>query len=190
VNMYEKTFLILITALFVSIKLLAQSDTSRLQNYTNGKSNAAAFGINIPIGEFSKTHIAGISLSYSWSHHRFGNLKALPKKIIGLTANGGADYYFGKKETVAGYNYRYGGYVYLHAFGGAVYNPCKKGSITLTGGPTMGIYKGNADFGFGVNLGGSYYLTNRIIVLPGIIFLKHNKAAALWVGAILAAWTF
>jgi len=172
--------------------MLAQTDNLVVaaQNYTNGKDNAASFGINIPVGEFSKTHFAGIALDYSWSHHRFGSLKALPKMLIGFTANGGIDYYFGKKETIAGYEYRYGGDIYFHLFGGAIYNPCKKGNITLTAGPTLGIYKGRADAGFGINIGGSYSLTDKIAITPGIICLKHNDAASLWVAAVRGTYSF
>jgi hypothetical protein len=94
--------------------------------------------INIPVGEFSETHIGGISLNYSWSHQRFGKLNKLPEKLIGLTANVGADYYFGKKETVAGYSFKYGGYAYLYALGGAIFNPCKDWNITSTAGTNIG----------------------------------------------------
>jgi hypothetical protein len=186
----RRTVFIVIACLFATIKILAQDSVPGSPNYIKGKNNAGAFGINIPVGEFSKTHIAGIGLDYSWSHHRFGNLKVLPKKLIGFTAKGGIAYYFGKKETVAGYDYRYGGYLYLHAFGGAIYNPCKKGNITLTIGPTLGIYKGSADVGFGVNLGGSYSLTDKIALRPEIIFLNHHEAAALWVVTMRAVYSF
>lgn len=186
----KKTALILLAFHFATIKVLPQKNISPAPNAENGKNNSVSLGINIPVGVFSKTHIAGISAGYSWSHHRFGNLDALPNKLIGFTAGGSIDYYFGKKETVAGYGYRYGGYIYLHVFGGAIYNPNKKMNITLTTGPTMGIYKGSADFGFGVNLGGSYYITNTIAIAPAIIFLKHKEAATLWVGAIRGTYSF
>ena len=180
----KKTLIILLTGLLVTKAVCAQTDIS------NGKSHVAAFGLNVPLGEFSETHIAGISAHYSWSHHRFGKLKALPKKLIGFTANGGIDYYFGRKEVVAGYDYRYGGYIYLHAFGGIIYNPCKKGNITLTAGPTTGIYKGNADAGFGINLNGSYYFTDRIAFTPGVMYMKHDKTNALWAASFKATYIF
>ena len=186
----RRTVFIVITSLFASAKILGQDGKPVSSNYANGKNNAAMFGINIPVGEFSKTHFAGISLEYSWSDHRFGSLMVLPKKLMGFTANGGLAYYFGKKETVAGYDYHYRGYLYLHVFGGAIYNPCKKGNITLITGPTMGIYKGSADVGFGINLAGSYSFTDKISLRPGIIFLKHHEAAALWAIAIGAVYSF
>lgn len=181
--MYEKSVLILTAVVLATINITAQTNT-------NGKSSEAIAGVTIPVGEFSKTHIAGINLGYSWSHHRFGYLEALPKKIIGLTADGAIDYYFGRKEKVAGYNYHYGGYLYLRAFGGIIYNPFTKGNISLTTGPTMGIYKSTAAIGFGLKLEGSYYLTNSIAIMPAIIFLKHNNTAALWVVAMQAGYSF
>lgn len=180
----KKTIIILFTGLLATKPVFAQTETPK------GKNQLVAFGLSVPFGEFSETHIAGISANYSWSHHRFGKLKSLPKNLLGLTANGGADYYFGGKEVVAGYDYRYGGYMYLHMFGGIIYNQSKKGNITLTSGPTMGIYKGNADIGFGVNLNGSYYFTDRIAFTPGIIYMKHDKTNALWAISFMATYNF
>lgn len=180
----KRTVFILVISLSATSKLLAQTDTA------NGKTHSAAFGLTIPIGEFSETHIGGISAHYSWSNHRFGRLKAIPENLIGFTANGGIDYYIGKSETVAGYDYRYGGYIYLHAFGGAIYNPCKKGNITLTAGPTMGIYKGSADIGFGIVLNGSYYITDRVAITPGLMYMKHDKTNALWAASFKATYIF
>ena len=179
---------IILACLFTPNMILAQADTSVTPNYTKGKNNAASLGVNIPVGEFSETHIGGISASYSWSHRRFGKLNKLPKKLIGFIANAGIDYYFGKKETVSGYDFKYGSSVYLHVFGGAIYNPCKDGNITLTTGPTLSLYKSNADLGFGVNLNGSYYFNDRIAITPGVIYMKHNKTNALW--AVLMKATY
>lgn len=180
----KRTVFILMINLLATINLLAQTDIGK------GKTHLVAFGLNVPLGKFSETHIAGISVHYSWSDHRFGKLKALPKKTIGYTAYGGIDYYFGKNETIAGYDYRYGGYLYLHAFGGAIYNPCKKGNITLTTGPVMGIYKGNADIGLGITLNCSYHFSEKIAFTPGVIYMKHNKTDALWAASLKATYVF
>jgi hypothetical protein len=183
----KKTAFILLISLLIQSRLLAQTDPSSKQA---GKTQAAAFGINIPVAEFSETHIAGLSSSYSWSNHRFGKLDALPKKRIGFTAHGGVDYYFGKKVIVAGYDFKYGGYTCLHTFGGVIYNPVKKGNIMLTTGPAMSLYKGNADVGFGVMLNGSYYYDNKIAFTPGAMYMKHDKTNALWVISLKASYIF
>lgn len=181
----KKMVFLIVVGIAASNIMLAQVDTS---DTPKGKSNTASLGVNIPVGEFAETHIGGISVNYSWSHHRFGKLNKLPKKLIGFTANGGLDHYFGKKETVSGYDFKYGSYVYLQVFGGAIYNPCKDGNITLTTGPTIGLYKGNTDFGFGVNLNGSYYFNDRIALTPGVIYMKHNKTNTLWVVSMKATY--
>jgi hypothetical protein len=181
-----KFWLILFIHFFIYPEIYSQSE----HDSHKPASHTAAIGINIPVGEFSETHFAGISLDYSWSKHRFGILKTLPEKVIGFIANGGIDYYFGKKETVAGYEYKYGSYTYLHAFGGIIYNPVKKGNISLMAGPTMGIYKGGSDIGFGVSWQGSYYFTQRIAFTPGILFMKHKEANALWAPFLRASYNF
>ncbi|MEI9908454.1 MAG: hypothetical protein WDO71_01540 [Bacteroidota bacterium] len=66
----------------------------------------------------------------------------------------------------------------------------KKGNITLTAGPTMGIYKGSADIGFGINLSGSYYVTERIAITPGLMYMKHDKTNALLAASFKATYLF
>lgn len=155
-----------------------------------GKQHTIALGINIPVGAFSESHIAGIGSHYAWSNHRFGQLGQMPGKIIGITADGGVDYYFGKRETTAGYGFTFGSYFYLHAFGGVIYNPCTKGNITLTTGPTLGLYKGNAEVGVGVLLKGTYYISQRIGLTPGILYMKHALVNTLWSPSIRATYDF
>jgi hypothetical protein len=203
----KKTVFVFIAGIFATIQLKAQPGKLGETNDSLGLNNIVCLGLNVPFAEFSETHFGGMGLHYLWSHHRFGKSRVLSKKLIGFTAHGGIDYYFGKKETVAGYPYRYGGYLYLQAMAGAIYNFRKKdflnsapmtpdghsggrGIISLTTGPTMGIYKGNADIGFGLNLDGSYYLTDRIAITAGILFLKHYNAAPLWVSTVGTAFSF
>jgi hypothetical protein len=155
-----------------------------------GEQHTVSLGINAPLGEFAETHIAGIGSHYSWSHHRFGKLPALPRKLIGFTAHGGIDYYIGKKVKVSGYDFKYGGYLCLHVFGGLIYNPTKKENITLTTGPAMGIYKGTADAGFGAAFTISSYITYKIAITPILMYMKHDNTNALWVASVRATYIF
>lgn len=111
-----------------------------------------------------------------------------------MTGNGGVDYYLGKKIEEAGQDFRYGGYTYLYIQAGIIINPVKKGNISLTAGPTMGIYKGNSDFGWGVNLFGAYllqgFMENKIMIGPGVTYKKHAQADALWTAAIRVSYRF
>jgi hypothetical protein len=180
----KKATFILFLSLWGLTGLRAQADT------TLGENQAVLVGIHIPLGEFAKTHLAGLSASYTWSRHRLGKLPVMPEKLFGFIANGGIDYYFGKKETVAGYEYRYGGYTYLHAFGGVIYNPTRTININLTTGPTMGIYKGVGDIGFGVSVAASYYINEKVGISPALQYMKHDQTKALWVLMLRGAYSF
>ena len=86
----------------------------------------------------------------------------------------------GQKETTFSQTIKYGAITYLHAYGGAIYNPDKMSNINLTAGPTLEIYKGDSVFGFGVNLSGGFYLTrcNNIGLNPSFTLMKLNKSEA------------
>ncbi len=147
------------------------------------KKKSVSLGINIPVGNFSATHIAGFAAEYSPAQNWLGKLNA--KKIV-FTYNGGIAYYFGKKEIVSNYPYKYPGYTFIHAFGGLLYNPFKKTGISLTAGPALGIYNGNLQFNMGTKLEASYNVSTSIAIGPGILLIKEPGANALWSLAIRA----
>lgn len=154
-----------------------------------GFSHSGSLVLHVPVGVFAGSHFAGAGLHYSWSPRRYGrNISS--SKLIGLTFNTGADYYFGKKIKPAGYDFRYGGYLYFHAAAGILVNPWPNANISLAAGPTIGIYEGNADTGLGAILSGSYFITKNISVGPGITCKKHARADALWTGTIRASYIF
>jgi hypothetical protein len=154
-----------------------------------GKSNAISFSATLPVGVFQRSHFAGAGLSYSWSQHRFG-WPASPGKWIGLTLQGGADYYFGKKVKTAGYDFRYGGYIDMQALAGIIYNPWANIHFTLIAGPTLSVYKNNTEAGLGINLSSSYALKKNIAVGPAILYRKQSNADALWGLALRASYLF
>jgi hypothetical protein len=181
----KKAVFILVIVVFIGRLSLAQTDPDQV-----AKSSVASIGVNIPAGEFAKTHFIGLGVDYAWSHHRFGQLAVLPAKWLGFNASGGISYYFGKKETTAGYDYRYGNYFDLYAFGGIIYNPVKKANIAFAAGPIMNLYKDNADFGFGAKWNASYYANNRLAIDPGIFYSKYSEAAALWTILLHLSYNF
>ncbi len=146
-----------------------------------GVEHCISAGILLPLGDFSSTHLCGIAVGYQPANHWFNLLK---RKQLAFTYNAGLAYYFGKKEMVSGYPYKYPGYFFLHAFGGILYNPVRKLDLTLTVGPALGIYNGNSRFNIGSKLEGTYYLKNKFAVSPGIILMKENKADPLWAVSI------
>jgi hypothetical protein len=167
-----------------------QSQRPNKHNHPSGKQHAVSPGVDIPLGNFSSTHIIGVATNYSWSDHRFGQMDVKPVKPFGFTANAGVACYFGKKETVSGYPYDYPGYIFIHIYGGAIYNPWRKANISLTAGPALGIYNGHTQFNIGSVLEGSYFIKEKIAISPGIIFMKESGADPLWAASLKATMAF
>jgi hypothetical protein len=180
----------LCTCLMLTHNSFGQSHSPKKHNHPSGKQYAVSSGPNFPLGNFSSTHIIGIETNFSWSDHRFGRMDVKPVKPFGFTANTGVAYYFGKKEKVSGYPYDYPGYIFIHAYGGAIYNPWRKGNICLKAGPAIGIYNGHTQFNIGSILEGSYCFKVKIAITPGIIFMKESGADPLWTASLKATMAF
>lgn len=172
-----------------TLSLRAQTANETASSNTQGVNNLVSFDIYVPVSVFSQSHVAGISLNYSWSNGRYG-MNVSPKKIIGFTLNAGADYYFGKKTETAGYDFNYSNYFYLYVMPGLLFNPFSNGNISLLAGPSMGVYKNNVDWGFTAAVNGNYYLTKNISVGPGISYKKHTETDALWSVFVRGSFAF
>jgi len=135
----------------------------------------------IPFGNFSSTHLIGIAAEISPSAHTVSLLKQ-PK--VGFTYNGGIAYYLGKKETVSSYPYKYPGFIFIHAFAGAIYIPTKGVDVKLTAGPALAIYNRNLNFNIGSKLDVNYHLNNTIAIGPGIILMKELGTTSLWAASV------
>ena len=166
---------LLLVCLLASLTAITQTNNDKKKIVPTGYSKTVSAGINITIPEFSQTHSFGAGISFSWSKHRFGLMEKKPTKAFGFIADGGIDYYFGKKETVSGYPYQYNGFTYIHTYGGVIYNCCNRGNINLTTGPALGLEDGFTTFFLGVNLCGAYYIKEKIAITPGIIFMKDPR---------------
>ncbi len=184
------SFLLLICFIVITDCVIGQSQRPNKHNHPSGSQHGISIGDHIPLGNFSSTHFLGVAANYSWSNHRFGRMDVKPVKPIGFTANTGVAYYFGKKETASGYPYKYPRYIFLHAYGGAIYNPNGKANIILTAGPAIGIYNGFTQFNFGATLEGSYYFNEKIAISPGIIFMKESGYNPLWTASLKAVIAF
>jgi hypothetical protein len=185
----KKAYVFSILLQILCIAIHGQSDPVSLNVSTKRRSSLASFDLHLPVGVFARSQFVGAGLNYSWSHQRYGR-GISTRKMAGFTFNTGADYFLGKKIKVAGYDFRYGGYVYLHVMPGVLFNPWANANIAFTAGPTLGIYKGNADAGFGVNLFGAYFFKKNISIGPGITYKKHSKADALWSGSVRVSYGF
>jgi hypothetical protein len=185
----KKLYVALLIGLFTLTRVSGQQDTSFTPHHSKGSSQLVSLDLHLPMGVFARSHIASAGLNYSWSHQRFGD-NVVASKWVGFTFTSGADFYFGKRTIPAGYSFRYGSYIYAYALAGIITNPWPVANITLTAGPTLGIYKGNTDFGAGVNLFGSYYIKPNISIGPGITYKKHSDVDALWTGAVRVSYVF
>jgi hypothetical protein len=180
----KKTVLFFLVAIVFISSAFAQP-TGIKKPVPQEKGISISAGINLPVGDFSSSHLIGIAVDCSPTRHWFGLLK---RKKIAFTYNGGLVCYFGKKETVSSYPYNYPGYLFIHAFAGVLYNPFKKTSITLTTGPALRIYNGNTQFNIGGKLEASYYISNRFAIGPGIILMKESGADPIWAASVKATF--
>lgn len=165
----------------IFIKSVSGQTTEIKKPFPQEKGIALSAAVNLPVGDFSSTHRIGIAFDCSPSRHLLGLMK---QKKMAFTYSGGVAYYVGKKETVSNYPYKYPGYVFIHGFGGLLYNPFKKAGFALTTGPALGIYNGNTQFNIGAKLEASYSITTSIAIGPGILLMKEPGANALWSMAI------
>jgi hypothetical protein len=171
----------------IIFSLLLVATCFKVKAQSTDMSNGISVGINISVGDFSSTHLIGIGVEYSPLRHTFQLLKL---KHLAFTYNGGVAYYFGKKEIVSNNPYKYPGYIFIHAFGGLLYNPVKKTSITLSAGPALRIYNSLIRFNIGSKLELSYFINDKIAIGPGIIFMKESGTNPLWAASLKATIAF
>lgn len=181
-----KKVLLLLCFNFLLASVMAQSPTEK-KSTPKDLGIAVSAGVQLPIGNFASTHIAGLGISVSPSYYK---VPLFTKTKIAFTYNGGAAYYLGKKETVSGYSYTYPGYFFIHAFAGALLIASPKMSFALTGGPAIGKYDGNTQFNIGSRLELNYHLNNTLSVGPGILFMKEAGSSPLWAAALKVTRSF
>ena len=169
---------------------MAQAGDASRAKKASGKRQAVSAGPGIPLGDFSDTHFGGIHLEYARSNHRFGKLTAIPSVKIGFMAEAGLAYYFGKKEMVSGYSYRYPGYYFIHASPGFIYNLCKEGNIIFSAGPALGIYNGNMEFNIHSKLQGTYSVNEKMGITPALLIMKELSADPLFAVSLKATMAF
>lgn len=172
----KRILLLLAFCGFVFLHVCAQSSSKNKLRKSDSRIDLFA-GIQLPVGDFAGTHFIGLGVGVSPSYHTTG---LFSKVKIAFTYNGGLSYYLGKKELVSSYPYTYPGYLFIHAFVGALLIPSNKVEISLTGGPAIGIYNGNTRFNLGSKMDFNFHLNKKVSVGPGIIFMKESGADPLW----------
>lgn len=137
---------------------------------------------HLPVGTFSSTHVAGAGADYTWSHS-----KELLPGAVGFAAGGGMDYFLGKKEKAAGYDYRNGNYFSLYGLAGAVYRPGINYHLSVMAGPSLGIYKGSASAGGAFRFASAYRWNEQWAIGPAVFLRQHINTKALWTVSLRAS---
>jgi hypothetical protein len=187
--MKKRLFLLLAISL-VSATIHAQKKEAKKKPLPKGFFRAASLGASVPLGNFSATHVAGISADFAISKFRFGKMPVKPMNAIGLAYSIGFNYYVGKSETVSSYGYKYPGYAVAHIYPGLLYNPDKKINILLAVGPAFSFYNGDTRFNIGATLSGTYFITENIGVTPSLLLTKEFSANSLIAASLKGTWAF
>ena len=136
----------------------------------------ASLRLGMPLGKFSSTHTIGFGVDLQPALHVF----RLERKSMAFTYNGGVSYYIGNKEKLNGYDYKYPGFTFVHAFAGILCTTGKKFDFRFTAGPALAIYNGDTRFNVGARFDINYFITNTISIGPGIMIMKEFGAAYLY----------
>jgi hypothetical protein len=142
--------------------------------------HALSLSVYAPLGDFSNTHFPGTGLSYSGGDRKTGLLRI---KHLGWNYEGGFNYYFGRRETVSGYNYHYRNYSFLFASAGLIFR-IKKVTAGAYIGPGLGIYYGNKELNLTIHTALSYRLNKEYDLSLGLFSMQEKKADRLWSGCV------
>lgn len=70
----KKNLIFFLAGCLLTTSILAQTINPKSnKQQPKGMSNAVALGLSFPMGVFSRTHTAGLTLDYSRSKHQYGN---------------------------------------------------------------------------------------------------------------------
>jgi hypothetical protein len=169
-----------IVFLFLAICVAA---SSRAQSPANGQDHLLSLNASLPLGRFSESHAAGIGLSYHWSNRRFGD-NITDRKLIGFTAQAGFDYLFGKNDTLLGHTFKNRNIIYVQIMPGIMCNPSPKTAITLSAGPSLGIYNGVSNIAVVASLSGSYHIGRKVSIGPSLVLRKHEEVDMYWTAGL------
>jgi hypothetical protein len=164
--MLKKTLFLLITFILIHHILYSQQNKIRL-----------ASSIQIAIGDFSVTHIAGLNADILF-------VKPDSTKNIRIVYKAGITYFFGKNQITSGYDYKYPGYLNIEAAVGLRKKMTEKINLQLTAGPAIGFYNQSTRFILVSELTADYKLNEKFLLGPLVKLLKETGANALWIAGV------
>lgn len=173
--------------LAVYVVAIAQPIPVSRQEPPNFHSHAVTPGLLFPLATFSQTHIAGLGVGHYWSRHRFGS-DSITHKKFGFIVSSGLAYLFGREAKTAGHDFRFGNYFSVYSMPGLVYQPLKKGLVSLNTGPFLAVYKGHLNAGIGARFATQYSISRYLAIGPGIVFKKRPETSSLWMVALTGVY--
>jgi hypothetical protein len=149
----------------------------------HANSNEAALDLQLPLGDFTATHLFGAGLSYQ--------LQPEWRKKLSFRMLGGFECYFGKNERVSTYyNFKNGSYFVLFALPAAQLRLSKKFYLAIHAGPAVGIHLNNLHLNMMSSVRLFYRVSNKLLVGPVVYYLKEGGAEALWSAGIRTGLLF
>ncbi|MBI5371406.1 MAG: hypothetical protein HZA79_05190 [Sphingobacteriales bacterium] len=154
------------------------------------KKNRLSAGPSFPLGLFASTHSPGITISYIRIMGRPANEPATRRRETGFAFSSSLYHFFGRSERAGSSDFRYPGYSVLDLQGGLTWAPLSRGFFCLSLGPGLDCYGGHYRFIIAGGLQGSYPLSPKISIRPGLSFIKEPGTDALWIATIKAGMAF
>jgi hypothetical protein len=172
-------FYILIPPLFLWQTVFAQQPVVTKVNSKTYRQQITA-GPVFPLGTFSETHFPGITASYIRIMDKLKMKEPARLKKTGWVMAASISHFPGRKEIIGNGSYRYSGYSILDLQGGLGWYPEQKISFLLRSGPGLGYYSKIFRFTVTGQLQGSYTISPKTTITPGLSFIKEPGSDALW----------
>lgn len=141
----------------------------------------AAAGPSVAIGEFATTHSFGTGIEAGGLTLFNKKGQQLRKHPLLLQWGIAGDYYWGKKQTIAGYPYTYKRYLLTHALLGGTWKLYPNLLLSLTGGPGLSRYNGSMRYNTTVQAAVHYAITKKIMLSP--VFKLFQEPGTDWLGS-------
>jgi hypothetical protein len=147
------------------------------------RTHETALDLQLPLGDFTSTHLFGAGLSYQsqpdWT------------RKLSFRMLEGFECYFGKQETVSTYyDFKNGSYLVFFVLPAAQLRLSKKVYLAIHAGPALGLHLNNLHLNMMSSVRLFYRVSNKLLVGPVVYYLKEGGAEALWSAGIRTGFLF
>lgn len=130
-------------------------------------------GPSAAVGTFSQTHLAGFGVEAGGLTQFRKKQSSSRKHLLLLSWSAAGDYFWGRKEKVAGYSYQYKRYWLAHAYIGAALEIRKDLLVSLTAGPGIAQYNGSVNYNTGLQAAVHYAIAKRFFISPSFKLMQE-----------------